>query len=161
MTVIISIPTSPRLNASCDLPPLPMSSASLVDYVAQQDALLQEAALALPHTFESCTYSRGPIRQAVYLCKTCAVPRGVCAACSVACHTDHEQLELFPKRAFRCDCPTHAIGHACELHKTPEEVNEGNVYGQNFQGVFCRCGREYNAEEETETMIQCLACEVG
>ena len=147
-----------RRDASCDLPPPAMSS--LVDYVAQQDALLQEAALALPHTFESCTYSRGPIRQAVYLCKTCAVPRGVCAACSVACHTDHEQLELFPKRAFRCDCPTHAIAHACTLHKTPEEVNEGNVYGQNFRGLFCRCGREYNAEEEKETMIQCLACEV-
>ncbi|VDB99561.1 unnamed protein product [Peniophora sp. CBMAI 1063] len=133
--------------------------SSLVDYVAEQDALLQEAALALPHTFESCTYSHGHIRQAVYLCKTCAVPRGVCTACSVACHTDHEQLELFPKRAFRCDCPTHALSHACTLHKTPEEVNEGNVYGQNFRGLFCRCGREYNAEEEKETMIQCLACE--
>ena len=34
------------------------------------------------------------LRQAVYLCLTCPEARGLCAACSIACHTDHEQIEL-------------------------------------------------------------------
>ena len=98
-------------------------SATLSSVLASQAELVQEAALALPHQFSQCTYSLGPIRQAVYLCLTCTppsstttAPRGVCAACSIACHTDHEQLELFPKRAFRCDCPTRGLAHACTLH---------------------------------------------
>lgn len=152
-------------------PPSPLTatmgdSATLTSVLESQTTLLQEAALALPHSFSQCTYSLGHIRQAVYLCLTCArtspssTPPGICSACSIACHTDHEQLELFPKRAFRCDCPTRALTHACTLHTALEEPNETNEYGRNFQGVFCRCGRPYDAEKERETMIQCLACEV-
>lgn len=125
-----------------------------------QTSLVQAAAEALPHQFSQCTHALGHIRQAVYLCLTCAVPRGICAACSIACHTDHEQLELFPKRAFRCDCPTAALAHPCALHRTPEPENTRNAYGQNFRGAFCRCGRAYDAARERETMIQCLTCEV-
>ncbi|KAH7890444.1 hypothetical protein F5I97DRAFT_1799082 [Phlebopus sp. FC_14] len=137
-----------------------MSSAStLNDLISSQDELLQEAALALPHEFSRCTFNLGPIRQAVYLCLTCAVPRGICSSCSIACHTDHEQVELFPKRNFQCDCPTSAIPHACTLHKTPEVENTTNEYGQNFSGLFCRCARTYDPKTEQETMIQCLACE--
>ncbi|KAA1472622.1 hypothetical protein DENSPDRAFT_838947 [Dentipellis sp. KUC8613] len=132
---------------------------TLANYLASQETLVQEAALALPHSFSQCTYPRGYIRQAVYLCTTCAEPRGLCSACSIACHTDHEQLELFPKRRFRCDCPTRALPHACTLHKQTEDVNTENVYGQNFTGVFCRCKRPYDAQSERETMMQCLACE--
>ncbi len=66
----------------------------------------------------------------------------------------------FPKRDFRCDCPTSALQHPCTLHTTPEEENATNHYGQNFKGVFCRCGRPYDPNTERETMIQCLACEV-
>ncbi|EJF63695.1 hypothetical protein DICSQDRAFT_167748 [Dichomitus squalens LYAD-421 SS1] len=141
-------------------------SATLTSVLETQASLVQEAALALPHQFSQCTYPLGPIRQAVYLCITCTPPnstttpaRGICAACSIACHTDHEQLELFPKRAFRCDCPTHGLAHACALHTTEEPVNESNEYGRNFRAIFCRCGREYHAEQERETMIQCVACE--
>ncbi|KAI0646315.1 hypothetical protein C8Q79DRAFT_1000677 [Trametes meyenii] len=140
-------------------------SATLASVFESQTSLLQEAALALPHQFSQCTYALGHIRQAVYLCLSCArdapssPPRGLCSACSVACHTDHEQLELFPKRGFRCDCPTRALAHSCTLHTTLEEPNEKNVYGQNFRGVFCRCGLPYDAEKERETMIQCLTCE--
>ncbi|KAI0777688.1 hypothetical protein BD413DRAFT_186809 [Trametes elegans] len=140
-------------------------SATLTSVLESQASLLQEAALALPHQFSQCTYSLGHIRQAVYLCLTCtraspaSSPRGICSACSIACHTDHEQLELFPKRNFRCDCPTRALAHPCTLHTTLEEPNEHNAYGRNFEGVFCRCGRPYDAEKEQETMIQCLACE--
>jgi len=134
-------------------------SSSLTELIASQDDLVAEAALALPHSFSHCTYSLGSLRQAVYLCLTCASTRGICSACSIACHTDHEQLELFPKRNFRCDCPTTALSHACTLHKTPEDVNERNSYGQNFRRLFCRCGRPYDPKTERETMIQCLACE--
>ncbi|KAF8823397.1 hypothetical protein HHX47_DHR10000095 [Lentinula edodes] len=65
----------------------------------------------------------------------------------------------FPKRNFRCDCPTESIAHACSLHATLERSNESNEYGQNFQALFCRCKRPYDAATEKETMIQCLACE--
>jgi len=135
-------------------------SNTLRELLASQDELVREAALALPHSFSQCTYTMGYVRQAIYLCLTCATPRGVCYPCSVACHTDHEQVELFPKRHFRCDCPTGALSHPCGLHKRPEGVNTENEYGQNFEGKFCRCGRTYNAHTEVETMIQCLACEV-
>ncbi len=141
-------------------------SVPLASVLESQNTLLQEASLALPHQFSQCTYSLGHIRQAVYLCLTCTPPssdtpqRGICSACSVACHTDHEQLELFPKRDFRCDCPTRALAHPCTLHTHLEEPNGRNMYGRNFNAQFCRCGRKYDAESERETMIQCLACEV-
>jgi hypothetical protein len=136
------------------------SLGSLTEFVASQDELVREAALTLPHEFSRCTYSLGPIRQAVYLCLTCAVPRGLCSSCSIACHTHHDQIELFPKRNFRCDCPTTAIPHGCTLHRSSEKENRENKYDHNFSSVFCRCGRPYDPKSERETMIQCLACEV-
>ncbi|TFK50451.1 hypothetical protein OE88DRAFT_257164 [Heliocybe sulcata] len=144
------------------MPPHDAQTFTSQELYASQAQLIDEAAEALPHEFKSCTYPLGPLRQAVYLCLTCKptepTPRGICSACSIACHTDHEQLELFPKRGFRCDCPTSRT-HRCTLHTTLEPPNEGNKYGQNFQGVFCRCGRRYDAKKERETMIQCVACE--
>lgn len=134
-------------------------ASTLTEYLDSQEVLEKEAALALPYSFSHCTYPRGHIRQAVYLCITCASRRGICSSCSIACHTNHEQLELFPKRKFRCDCPTSALTHSCSLQH-PETSNEENEYGQNFDGKFCRCGRLYDAKSERETMIQCLACEV-
>lgn len=137
-----------------------LMSESISEIIASEERLINEAAEALPHQFNSCTFSLGYIRQAVYLCLTCDQQRGICSACSIACHTDHEQVELFPKRHFRCDCPTPAFEQPCSLHKTWEENSE-NTYGQNFRGIFCRCGRPYDAKQERETMIQCLACEVS
>ncbi|PCH37213.1 hypothetical protein WOLCODRAFT_146581 [Wolfiporia cocos MD-104 SS10] len=149
-------------------------SQTIASILASQHNLIQAAAEALPHQFSQCTYLLGPVRQAVYLCRTCAEPRGICSACSIACHPDHEQLELFPKRAFRCDCPTAALAHPCTLHQPSsssaltamtsaglmkERANAENAYGQNFRGLFCRCARPYDAQQERETMIQCLACE--
>jgi E3 ubiquitin-protein ligase UBR7 len=137
--------------------------STLTEILASQENLIREASLALPHDFRNCTYRLGPLRQAVYLCLTCSTTtkhHGICSACSIACHTDHEQLELFPKRNFRCDCPTAKLAHRCTLHTNLEPENEGNQYGQNFDAVFCRCGRPYDANNERETMIQCLACEV-
>ncbi|KAL1662461.1 hypothetical protein GGF50DRAFT_58995 [Schizophyllum commune] len=135
------------------------ATTSLEEYMRVQQDLVREASLALPHSFSQCTYSLGYIRQPVYLCQTCPEAKGVCASCSIACHADHEQIELFPKRHFRCDCPTTSIAHSCTLHRRPELENEENQYGQNFQGLFCRCHRTYDAATEREAMIQCLACE--
>jgi E3 ubiquitin-protein ligase UBR7 len=135
-------------------------AGTLTEYLNSQQELEKEAALALPYSFSRCTYSSGYIRQAVYLCITCSSRRGICSSCSIACHTDHEQLELFPKRRFRCDCPTNALAQPCLLHKQQEAPNEENEYGQNFDSKFCRCGRPYDVKLERETMIQCLACEV-
>lgn len=137
-----------------------MDSVTLSSILASQSSLVQEASEALPHAFSQCTYPLGSIRQAVYLCLTCKDKRGVCSACSIACHTEHEQLELFPKRNFRCDCPTTSLAHSCTLHHHLEGPNTSNHYGKNFEGNFCRCGRDYDAQQERETMIQCLACEV-
>jgi E3 ubiquitin-protein ligase UBR7 len=151
----------PRGSPCSAIPAVQYDMAStLTEYLDSQQELEKEAALALPYSFSHCTYSRGHIRQAVYLCITCASRRGICSSCSIACHTDHEQIELFPKRNFRCDCPTSALTQSCSLHKHPEAPNEENEYGQNFEGKFCRCGRPYDAKSERETMIQCLTCEV-
>src|SRR3984957_17628070 len=122
--------------------------STLTEILASQENLIREASLALPHDFKKCTYRLGPLRQAVYLCLTCSQRRGICSACSIACHTDHEQIELFPKRNFRCDCPTSALTQSCSLHKHPEAPNEENEYAQNFEGKFCRCGRPYDAKSE-------------
>ena len=59
-----------------------------------------------------CSYPMGYIRQAVYACMTCTpealeIPEtraGVCLACTHSCHHDHELVELYTKRMFRCDC---------------------------------------------------------
>ncbi|KAH8823364.1 hypothetical protein DL96DRAFT_1617386 [Flagelloscypha sp. PMI_526] len=134
-------------------------SSTLSEYVEKQDSLLKEAAEAIPHSFSQCTYDLGHIRQALYLCRTCPENKGICAACSVACHTDHDQIELFPKRDFRCDCPTSSIAHKCTLHPQSEDPNVDNKYGRNFEENWCRCGRKYDANTEREAMIQCLSCE--
>jgi len=157
--VIVTYQARSSLSSLC-FPCAAFMACSLNDLIDSQNQLVEEAASALPHEFSRCTYNLGSIRQAVYLCLTCKVTRGICTSCSIACHTDHEQVELFPKRKFRCDCPTSAIPHHCTLHKTPEEENTANEYGQNFLGVFCRCSRPYDPKTEVETMIQCLSCEV-
>jgi E3 ubiquitin-protein ligase UBR7 len=144
------------------------STLALGDILSDQASLIREASLALPHSFSQCTYARGPIRQSIYLCLTCSppsvatpTPTAICSACSIACHTHHNQLELFAKRDITCDCPTSSLPCHCTLHKTEEDPNRGNKYGPNFLGLFCRCKREYDARKEREDMIQCLVCEVS
>lgn len=72
----------------------------------------------------------------------------------------HEQLELFPKRAFNYNYPIAPIPHPCGLHTVTEVVNVENVYGQNFKGDFCRCGVPQDVKSEMDAMVQCVACEV-
>jgi hypothetical protein len=54
-------------------------------------------------------------------------------------------------------------GKRCKITPADQQPyldNEENKYSHNFKGEFCRCGREYDPETETEAMIQCIACEV-
>jgi E3 ubiquitin-protein ligase UBR7 len=62
------------------------TAAPLDSLVDEQAALVREASLALPGQFTQCTYDLGQLKQAVYLCLTCDEPRGICSACSIACH---------------------------------------------------------------------------
>lgn len=79
--------------------------------------------------------------------------------------SEHDLVELFAKRAFRCDCGTLSLCRGkkgkeaqlapCalrskELSFAPQ--NDENVYNKNFDGGFCRCerGKAYNPETEEE-----------
>ncbi|KAF4610255.1 hypothetical protein D9613_010658 [Agrocybe pediades] len=142
------------------------SASTLSEYLNSQEELVREAALALPHQFSQCTYSLGPLRQAVYLCTTCPEIRGLCSACSVACHTDHEQIELYVSFSAINNPIGHSDNHPYDVSIAfqretfaLEPENTKNEYGQNFKGLFCRCHRTYDPNKEREAMIQCLACE--
>lgn len=60
------------------------------------------------------SHSQGHVRQPVFSCLTCkessGQPAGICATCSITCHSEHEQVELFSRRNFQCDCGTTRLG---------------------------------------------------
>lgn len=105
--------------------------------------------------------------------------KGVCYACSISCHSQHNLVELFERRTFRCDCPASSqslpsssqstapsssclssssrlpISTPCTLRKPTTstgilEPNTQNKYGKNFKGEFCRCERGKKYDPETE-----------
>lgn len=109
-------------------------------------------------------------RQAIYACLTCCpdakmdeIKRaGVCLACSLHCHENHELIELYTKRNFRCDCGNPKIGsQSCIFTPEKTDLNYDNRYNQNFSGLYCICHRPYPDPEATdeEEMIQCVICE--
>merc|ERR1712227_41820 len=118
---------------------------------------------------EKCSYEKGYVnRQALYSCLTCKTkngePAGVCLACSLTCHENCELIELYTKRNFRCDCRTEKFQRPCQFGQKVLERNEKNLYGQNFDGKYCTCGRPYPdpdcpPELEDDEMIQCVLCE--
>ncbi|BGP47943.1 hypothetical protein JCM10450v2_003809 [Rhodotorula kratochvilovae] len=134
------------------------------DLIAAQDALEAEARDTLPYKFDECTYDLGYIKQPLFACRTCLGDRAVCAACSIACHGEHELVELFNRRNFRCDCGTEAMGagSTCSISGRDDAApNALNRYDANFQGRFCFCerGKSYDPQTETDDMLQCLVCE--
>ncbi|WFD26638.1 RING-type E3 ubiquitin transferase [Malassezia nana] len=153
------------------------------DLIDQQARLEAQAQEAIPFRFDLCTHALGYIRQPVYACRTCG-GGGVCAGCSVACHSDHELVELFHRRHFRCDCGTTNLyrereatpmmqrtgfpedARPCSLRKGTaskgwDDPNDENTYTHNFRGAFCYCerGQHYDPATEEEVMYQCLVCE--
>nr|XP_018905030.1 PREDICTED: putative E3 ubiquitin-protein ligase UBR7 [Bemisia tabaci] len=146
------------------------NSVTMLEVLAAEKALEEDANAVLGDSDEkNCTYPQGYIkRQALYACLTCTPPdsgrkAGVCLACSYHCHEDHELVELYTKRNFRCDCGTQVFnGKKCSLlADKPLEPNEKNSYNQNFIGLYCSCNRPYpDPEDDTEDiMIQCIICE--
>ncbi|XP_068140697.1 putative E3 ubiquitin-protein ligase UBR7 [Drosophila tropicalis] len=155
---------------------LEQSTITMVDVLEQEKEMEDEYAAVLGASDEkSCTYEKGSIqRQALYSCLTCCPEArqdlkkaaGVCLACSYRCHENHELVELYTKRNFRCDCPTHRMGNQKRCCLNPQladvqPLNEGNLYNQNFQGLYCKCKRPYPDPERTaeEVMLQCAICE--
>ncbi|KAG0094538.1 hypothetical protein BGZ93_007083 [Podila epicladia] len=117
------------------------------EYIAEQERL------------EKCTSSMGYIRQPVYACLTCnpTEEAGMCYSCSISCHGDHNLVELFTKRHFRCDCGTVKFKTmACKLDpKTDGHIKSLNQYNHNYLGRFCWCDIQYDPAKEESTMFQC------
>ncbi|XP_011207863.1 putative E3 ubiquitin-protein ligase UBR7 [Bactrocera dorsalis] len=152
------------------------SSVTMVDVLQEEHDLEEEYNAVLGASDEKCcTYSQGAIkRQALYSCLTCCPEgrtdlnkcAGICLACSYRCHENHELVELYTKRNFRCDCPTEKMStqQCCLLNvglPIPQKCNSENLYNQNFQGLYCKCHRPYPDPERTteEVMLQCTVCE--
>ncbi|KAG0325131.1 putative E3 ubiquitin-protein ligase ubr7 [Dissophora globulifera] len=112
-----------------------------------------------------CTNSLGYLRQKVYACLTCnpnpSQEAGICYSCSISCHGEHNLVELFTKRHFRCDCGTDKFKDTpCKLDpKTAGSVNALNQYNHNYLGRFCWCDIQYDPIKEESTMLQCVVCE--
>lgn len=148
------------------------SYVTMEDILKEQEELEETSQAVLGGSDEkNCTYSKGYVdRQALYACLTC-VPEarsdeskrsGVCLACSLQCHDNHELLELYTKRNFRCDCGGKRMPEVkCKLEPKKEEENSLNRYNQNFSGLYCSCHRPYPDPEDdvADEMIQCIMCE--
>jgi len=137
----------------------------LVEYINDQNAEIEQANLILEASeSDSCTYSLGYMnRQALYACLTCTekdkVPGAVCLPCMYQCHEDHDLVELWTKRNYRCDCGSDKLTSECQLEPSKPEANDRNIYNQNFKGLYCICQRPYPDPENTDEMIQCIVCE--
>lgn len=86
---------------------------TLSDVIQHNEHMTETADAVLGDASDTnCSYPMGYIRQAVYACMTCTpdaradptTRAGVCLACTYNCHQDHELVELYTKRMFRCDC---------------------------------------------------------
>ena len=153
-------------------------SQTASQFINSQLQLEAEAREALPYNFDHCTQPFGPLRQNLFSCLTCNpppisasdpfTPAAVCYSCSIACHGEHNLVELFNRRNFTCDCGTTRLPSTspCTLRIDPatgmkgpvhsQTPAEGNTYNHNCQNRFCGCGEIYDAVEEKGTMFQCL-----
>ncbi|KAK7077411.1 putative E3 ubiquitin-protein ligase ubr7 [Halocaridina rubra] len=142
---------------------------TMVDVLNEEEERELDAAAVLGGTDDSsCTYDMGYVkRQPLYACVTCCPPdsgrlAGICLGCSYHCHEDHELVELYTKRHFRCDCGNSKFpNNSCKLLKEKLPENPENEYNQNFKGAYCTCHRPYPDPEDPldDEMIQCCICE--
>ncbi|KAK7722577.1 hypothetical protein SLS64_001114 [Diaporthe eres] len=154
------------------------NSQTAADILREQEQLEADAREALPYSISNCTKDLGALRQNVYSCLTCnplpANPTdpynaaGICYACSVQCHGEHQLVEIFAKRNFTCDCGTTRLPATspCTLRLNPatnakgdvhsEEPAANNKYNQNFRNRFCVCECDYDPFQQKGTMYQCL-----
>ncbi|KAM0347438.1 hypothetical protein ACHAPU_004959 [Fusarium lateritium] len=154
------------------------TSQTAAEFIRSQEALEADAREALPYSIDTCTKILGPLRQAVFACLTCNpppakdgddwMPAGVCYACSIQCHGEHNLVEIFQKRNFTCDCGTKRIPSTSpctlRLNETTntrsgvhsEEPDVNNKYNHNFRNRFCGCDCDYDPFQQKGTMFQCL-----
>lgn len=167
-------------------------TSSLQEYIESEKNMNDIADAVLGACDASnCSYDTGYVfRQALYCCLTCLKEtkakmtkeqveakeylHGICLACSYECHPNHELLELYTKRNFRCDCGNGRCATVkCKLVTSKDQRNSLNKYNHNFEGVYCHCnqfdpvvesaeqeekpGKE--GEEVSEEMNQCTICE--
>lgn len=145
---------------------------TMMDVLQEQEEFEEDANAVLGASDEkNCTYPKGYIkRQAIYACLTCCEDAktdptkraGVCLACSLMCHENHELIELYTKRNFCCDCGNSKFNsNPCQFTPNKTDLNENNNYNQNFSGLYCICHRPYPDPEATfeDEMIQCIICE--
>ncbi|XP_039751428.1 putative E3 ubiquitin-protein ligase UBR7 [Pararge aegeria] len=145
---------------------------TMMDVLQEQEEFEEDVNAVLGASDDkNCTYSKGYIkRQAIYACMTCCSEAkddltkraGVCLACSLTCHENHDLIELYTKRNFKCDCGNPKFNsHPCQFTADKSDLNEENNYNQNFSGVYCVCQRPYPDPESTIDieMIQCIICE--
>ncbi|KAG2790779.1 hypothetical protein JG687_00001407 [Phytophthora cactorum] len=145
---------------------------TLSDVLKHNEQMTETADAVLGDASDThCSYPMGYMRQAVYACMTCTpdarekpeTRAGVCLACTYNCHQDHELVELYTKRSFRCDCGNEKFpkGNPCKLEADKAPTNPRNTYSQNYGGLYCNCHRPYPDPERTtpEIMVQCVICE--
>jgi E3 ubiquitin-protein ligase UBR7 len=174
---------------------------SIKEVLEQENELETKAVAVLGACDETnCSYDNGyTYRQALYCCLTCLKAKeascsstnrvdflhGICLACSYDCHQNHELLELWTKRNFRCDCGNSKfaldangqVEQPCKLRVGKEEkdqVNSLNKYNHNFDGLYCTCNKPEEAandisanaaekekpdDESEDDMHQCTICE--
>lgn len=139
-----------------------MSDISATEYLSRQEQLEDEARKLMPWDPKSCTYEKGALRQQVFACRSHG-NIGICYSCSIQCHTSCDLVELFTKRHFTCDCGTERdtsekkeSGFRCQLreNREPDVASLQNVYGHNFNGLFCSCNKEYDPDSNA-VMLQC------
>ncbi|XP_050300198.1 putative E3 ubiquitin-protein ligase UBR7 [Anthonomus grandis grandis] len=147
---------------------------TLNDVLELEDQLMENTTAVLGAANDKkCSYEEGYLkRQALYSCLTC-IPEakddpdkagGVCLACCYHCHEGHDLIELYTKRNFRCDCGNSKFAESenkCVLNNEKTDMNELNVYNQNFAGTYCVCHRPFPDPEDPipDEMIQCIICE--
>ncbi|CAB3408224.1 unnamed protein product [Caenorhabditis bovis] len=138
-----------------------VSINDIVEYMESADETAD--ALFAAQDDNVCTYPEGyKPRQPLFSCLTCvAEPEmgGVCYGCAVNCHKDHDIVELYTKRSFKCDCGNSKFSTKCGLYEEKDARNEFNIYNHNFRGKFCECKDTFPSEHCDEEMLQCEVCE--
>ncbi len=104
---------------------------TMLDVLQDEESLEADAKAVLGNADDkNCTYFKGYMkRQALYACLTCLKEEkqaGICLACSYHCHEDHELVELYTKRNFRCDCGNANMNNDCKLETDKTATNEKN-----------------------------------
>lgn len=136
-----------------------MEEISLFEVAERQRILEIAARKQFPYDPSECTlYMDIPPRQLLFACLTCSSTNAICYACALRCHDDHDLVDLYSKRGYKCDCGTSRIPQTqCTLRRTEHDESANTHYGQNFRGTFCVCHESVkDSSYGRGAMFQCL-----